>query len=297
MQLILLAGLIVAGFLLAKINLVTPKRIQYGNTWIINVALPAVALKNIPFLNFSSDLLAPIISPMLLFGCSALFFFGILGKWLKPQEKVVLTVLGGLGNTSFMGYPMLTFFYEESYLSMAVVFDQATFLMFSTAAQYVIASQQGNGLDWKRTAKKILTFPPLIGLVVGALIPKIWLTDDILMVLGWIGWTITPVAMMIVGYQIARFVDFNFTRSMYLGLIYKLILAPVIVLLFVLLLGVSDEFIRTCTMEAAMAPMITASILLSDNNFLPKLTSQVLCWGILFSFITASAWYGILEML
>ena len=49
-------------------------------------------------------------------------------------------------------------------------------------------------------------------------------------------------------------------------------------------------------MEAAMAPMITASILASTYGLKPKLSSMMIGFGIPLSFITLAFWFWILQI-
>jgi predicted permease len=55
--------------------------------------------------------------------------------------------------------------------------------------------------------------------------------------------------------------------------------------------------IEVSIMEAAMAPMITASILASTHGLKPRLSSMMIGYGIPLSFITLTVWYFILRFI
>lgn len=237
----------------------------------------------------------PVLAPILLFFASVFMFKVILKKSLSADEALVLTVLGGLGNTSFLGFPLLKFFYGDGHLSFAVIFDQLTFFLLATMAQWYIVKSTG-GYNWKNSAKKILLFPPFIALFIGLLIPKSYEYPSFFaQILVGLKSTVTPVAMLIVGYQLAKYVTFKFSKAVWFGLAYSLMISPLLIWGISYFLTDNQQIVETSVIEAGMAPMISAGLLLMDNGKLPQLTAQVLCWGIIFSFFTSYLWVKILE--
>lgn len=69
-----------------------------------------------------------------------------------------------------------------------------------------------------------------------------------------------------------------------------------ILVLYVFILGKSGIIFDISIMEAAMAPMITASILASTYGLKPKLSSMMIGFGIPISFLTLAFWYWILQL-
>ena len=63
------------------------------------------------------------------------------------------------------------------------------------------------------------------------------------------------------------------------------------------MLGKTDLATKVCIIEAAMAPMITGSILASTYGLKPELSSMMVGYGIPISFITIAAWYFLIEHL
>lgn len=293
MELLIMVGLMVLGMVLTKMNVIRQSRVNLANKWVIYVALPAVALAKIPALEVSKELIAAALAPLLIFGGAFLLFYKVLGSFLDSTERLVLSLAGGLGNTSFMGFPLIRFFYSENLLPYAVVFDQVTFLAIATLAQWMIVRSEG-AFRWRDSVRKIMLFPPFLAAFVALFIPENVYPEAIDRLLTLFMESITPVAMLVVGYQVARFVDFHFTRPLIFGLTYKLVLAPLLIAFALLLTGVSEDLYRTCVVEAGMASQITVSILLLDKQIMPKLTSQMFCWSIILSFFTISGWYLIL---
>lgn len=286
MLLFILITLIGVGAILSKIGWLKQFHITWLNRWIFFVALPAVALANIPQMKIDSEFFIPFGCAVLVFLGSLFFFKMILKTKLTANEKTSLSILGGLGNTSFIGFPVITFLYGADRLSHAVIFDQGTFILLATGAQFLIAKNSG-GVSNKAILKRILTFPPFVALVVSIFIPSGFFKIEIQETLKWFASTVSPVAMIVVGFQVVRFASFHFTKPMFLGLLYKLFLAPVLIFSALFMLPVSKELIQTSVIEASMAPMISAGILLVDREIESKLSAQFLFWGIVLSFFSS----------
>jgi predicted permease len=130
---ILIFVCISAGIILSRLRLLPVDSHKGVNAWVINIALPALALRFVPEIEWSSRLLLPMISPLLLW--AGAWIFVRIYDWKKQLSKgsrTALLITCGLGNTAFLGFPMISAFYGESEIHHAVVFDQMTFLIFST---------------------------------------------------------------------------------------------------------------------------------------------------------------------
>lgn len=71
-----------------------------------------------------------------------------------------------------------------------------------------------------------------------------------------------------------------------LALGWKLALAPLLIWLAGLAFGVGDAILAVAVLEAAMAPMISATILAEQHGLEPQLASTVLGIGIVLSLVT-----------
>jgi predicted permease len=85
-------------------------------------------------------------------------------------------------------------------------------------------------------------------------------------------------------------------RALAAGLLFKLVIGPALVLLlFVGLLGADGPVIRVTIFEAAMAPMIGASIVAMEHELDPPLLTLMVGIGIPLSFLTLPVWAQLLE--
>jgi predicted permease len=78
------------------------------------------------------------------------------------------------------------------------------------------------------------------------------------------------------------------------GLIYKLLLAPGLVLFLALLLRSTGNPARISVFEAGMSSHITVSLLASQHGLNPQYCSLIVGAGIIAGFITETGWYFLL---
>lgn len=259
------------------------------NWWVINVALPALVLQLVPKVKMDPHLWFPVATMWItFFGAWGLFAF--LGRWLHwPRGRIgALTLVCGLGNTSFMGYPMMQALHGREGLTLAVVADQlGCFPLLASAGVVVANLYAGRSPQPGRIVRRILTFPAFLALVVGAAAGLLggWpaLVDGML---GQVGATLTPLALFSVGLQFRFRLGERQGLPLALGLSWKLMLAPLISLLLGVAAGVGGLVLTVGVLQAAMAPMISAAILADEHDLEPQLANTVLGAGIVLSLVT-----------
>ena len=88
------------------------------------------------------------------------------------------------------------------------------------------------------------------------------------------------------------------THALTVGLVFKLVVAPaLILLLFAGVLGAQGQMLSVTVFEAAMGPMIGASIVAMDHELDPPLLTLMVGMGIPLSFLTVPAWWHLLSFL
>ncbi|MCO6146746.1 AEC family transporter [Flavobacterium sp. NRK1] len=299
-SIILIFICLLAGVALSRIKAVPANGHMALNNFVIYISLPALALYYIPKIEVTTKLLYPLGVAWIGF-LFAWLLFGGLGKWLGWSKKLIgcLVLTAGLGNTSFVGFPIIEALYGKKGLETAIITDQpGTFVVMATLGIIVAASYSKGSAGVLEILKKILLFPPFLAFFAGAIM-NICDTDFAAIfqpVLQKLGSTVTPVALVAVGMQIKIQRRNRHWGFLSLGLFYKLILMPAILfVLYKIILGQSDQEINVSLMEAAMAPMITAAILASAYGLKPKLAGMMIGVGIPLSFATLAIWYYILN--
>lgn len=259
------------------------------NWWVLNIALPALVLALVPHVTIDARLWFPVAGMYVTF-LGAWALFAVLGKVLgwSPRRIGCLTLVCGLGNTSFMGYPLVEALHGKAGLSVAVIADQLGCFPMLAAGGIVVASlYSGRGASASAIVRRLLTFPAFIALLVGVAIGLAGgLPEALEKPLLEIGQTLTPLALFSVGLQFRLHLRREQMGALVAGLGWKLLLAPLLVLGLGVAAGVSGLTLTVGVLQAAMAPMISAAILADQYELEPQLANTVLGAGILLSLVT-----------
>ena len=268
------------------------------NWWVINVALPALVLELIPKLTFDAQLWFPVAAMWLTF-FGAWVLFGLLGPRLgwSRQRIGALILVCGLGNTSFMGYPLMLALHGQQGLALAVVADQlGAFPLLASVGVVVACLYAGRTPKPAMIAWRMLTFPAFLALIVGIAVGLLggW-PAPLDGVFGPIGATLTPLALFSVGLQFKLHPGDRQLGAVGWGLGWKLLLAPLLCWALGLAAGVGGLVLTVGVLQAAMAPMISAAILADEYALEPRLANTVLGAGIVLSLLTVplgNLWLG-----
>ena len=289
----LILGVLVARF--AK----PPSGIVAGiNWWVINVALPALVLDLIPKVKFDPQLWFPVAAMVLTFG-GAWMLFGLLGPRLgwSRQRTGALILVCGLGNTSFMGYPLMQALHGQQGLALAVVADQlGAFPLLASAGIVVASIYAGRRPELLLILRRIATFPAFVALIVGIVAGACGGWPELLHgVFAPIGTTLTPLALFSVGLQFKFHPGGRQLGALSWGLGWKLLLAPLLCWAMGVATGVGGLVLTVGVLQAAMAPMVSAAILADEYDLEPALANTVLGAGIVLSLLTiplGNLWLG-----
>jgi predicted permease len=113
-----------------------------------------------------------------------------------------------------------------------------------------------------------------------------------------LGSTLVPIALVSVGYQLQLSHVKGKAIALTVGLAFKLAVAPaLILLLFAGALRADWEVLSVTVFEAAMGPMIGASIVAMEHDLDPPLVTLMVGVGIPLSFLTLPAWWHLLNLL
>ncbi len=271
------------------------------NTFVLYVALPALVLQKIPLLNFSWNLLIPALVPwiLLLIVAALVVLLGRLLNWHRDIVVALLIVLP-LGNTSFLGFPMIEAFFGEAWLPYAMIYDQfGSFVALATWSTLLAALYGANQapVSAGAMARRILTFPPFMALWLGLLL-KNWPYPALLQsVIDNLAQTLVPLIMFAVGFQLRFSFSGERLSPLLSGLGIKLLLMPALTLAGCLLFGFSGKAVEVSVFEAAMPPMITAGAVAMMAGLAPRLVAALVGFGLLLSFITLPAWHWLLQQL
>ncbi|MET0661076.1 MAG: AEC family transporter [Steroidobacteraceae bacterium] len=254
------------------------------NWWVLNIAITALLLHLTPQLEFSLNLWFLCCSMWLSFGLSWLFF-AVLGRfagWTR-SETGALTLMSALGNTAFVGFPVVEALYGHAGLQFAIVTDQTgSFTVFAIGGSMFASLHTGRSVSVAGVFKRIIRFPPFVafwcGVVVGVLGGWPELLDTTLQRLGS---SLTPIALFAIGLQLRLVPQRAQAVPVAVALGWKLLIAPAIVFAVGTVAGVPELERSVAILEAAMPPAVGALLLCQQHEFEPQLANTILGLGLL----------------
>ncbi len=270
---------------------------ETANRWLIGVALPATILEIVPGLRFDPSHLY-LVSSMLVVFAGAWIFAVLLGHALGwSRERVgAFTLLAGLGNCTFIGYPMIEALRGREALGLAVITDQFGLTpVLAVGGSLVAAAYGGQSPGAAAVLRRTLVFPPfvalMIALAVGAAggLPGLFHPP-----LRLLGATMSPVALFWIGLRFRLEVSRSLLGVAALGLSWKMVLAPTVMLALGAVLDVPEPVRVVGVLQAAMAPMITGAVLAERNGLEPALVHTLLGLGVLLGFVVVPVWNAFL---
>ena len=290
---------IASAMLLKSAKAIHPDAHKGINTWIIYLALPAVSLKYIPKIQWSTEMLFPILSTVLIMiGSKILMSLYSKKKGYSERSRSTMELASGYSNTSFIGFPLIAAFYGEEMLSIAIICDQTMFFLLSTFG--IVTALKGGSNSGKIETKYILnrlfTFPPFLGCL-GALIFSPLLDFTFAEPLfDKLAATVSPLALFSVGLQL----KFNGWKKLLpqisFSMLYKLLIAPLLVFIAALLLGIKGDVAKISVFEAAMPTLISSSIIAEQFRLNTKLTNLIIGISIIVGLFSTLIWYEVIQI-
>lgn len=285
---------LVLGMVLRRIRSVPENAHLTLNQIILYVALPALIFRSIPGIDWRPELLALCLVPWGLFFLA----WGVFRKTTWPDEvKGALILTAGLGNTAFVGFPVIEALYGEEGLRYAIFLDQpGTFLIVSSLGLVVANRYSAGKLRKRDLALRIILFPPFLSFVIALILAASgWRPSGAgEVILDRLASMLTPLALISVGLQLKLGDIRTEGRYLSIGLLFKLFLSPLLILGVMKALNLTGTMGRVAVMEAAMAPMVTSTIVAQAHNLRPKLAGLMLGLGVPLSFLTLLFWKSIL---
>jgi len=265
----------------------TPHGMVQGlNWWVLNVALPALVLDLIPRLHIDWQLWFLIV-PMWFVFLGAWLACALGGRWLHwPRERVgSLTLVAGLGNTAFTGYPLIEALRGKEALGLAVVADQLGGSLALAAGGIAVAAWYSGGQPQLGSIiRRVAVFPPFVALLTGAVAGLFgqW-PAPLTSVFERLGATLAPLAVFSIGMQFSLQLTRDQLGAVSFALAWKLVVAPLTVLLTGVALGIHGQVLAVAVLQSGMAPMISSAILADQYKLEPRVANATLGAGILVS--------------
>ena len=290
----LILAAILIGYIIQKLKIFPEDSPNMLNQFVIYISLPSMVLLEIPKLSLSFESISPVVIAWIVTTVAIIFVF-LVSKFYGFSREVTgsLMLVSVLGNTTYMGIPLVGAYLGESSLPYVLLYDQLGSFVFLSIYGTFIASyySKTTELNLQILVKKVLTFPPTISLILALFLSGVEYPPFISSVLSSFASTIIPIALVAVGLQLRLKLTSDELKPLSVALTTKLILSPLIAYLVCLIFSWDSIASKTSILEAGMSPMITAAAIASMSGLAPKLSSAIVGYGILLSFLTTAILY------
>ncbi len=285
------------GLLCRQLRLFPDGTAEILNQVVISICLPAAILLHASKLQLDLGLLGLVAIPWALLLCSA-GLVALVAHWLglSHAERAVLLLCVPLGNTSFLGYPLVEALLGSAALPYAVVYDQfGSFVILSSWGLWVLARYAGDARPTPAVVlRKVLRFPPFIALMLALTLVPASPPAPLERLLETLSAALLPIVTLAVGLQLRLRIPADERAPLAAGLALKLVVLPALAWPLCIALGLPELTTRAAVLESAMAPMITASALAISHRLAPGLAAALVGIGTPLSLLTLWAWLWLL---
>lgn len=290
--------LMILGYTLNKLKIFPEQTSQVLNLFIIYISLPAIIINEVPKITFSSEMLIPVFIAWgtLILGAISILILSKIFHWERNTTGALLLV-GVLGNTSFVGIPMVTHYFGNESLPYVIIYDQlGSFLALSTYGAVIVAIYSDKGVvSTKSILTKIFKFPPFIFLLIAFAMNGVELHAEVSKALTTLGNTLIPLALIAVGYNLQLKIPKKDLSPFIIGIANKLILVPLFAFALVYIFDLKGFITDISILESAMGPMITAGVVAAMAGLAPKLVASILGYGIFISIFTVTLVFELIQ--
>ena len=295
MQIIfIIIGVFLLGFVARKFIHQPASLVKWLNRFIIYLAMPSLILLKVPQLDVSADMAVPagVAWAWLLLTCVCVISISRWLAWPKSIEGAML-LLVALGNTSFLGYPMVLAFFDDAVLAYAIIFDQVggflilcTFGLITVALYSPSTTTHSKRIGVSDIVKRVISFPPFIALIAAFLLPidgVINFADGALQLFGSL---LMPAALFVLGIQFQPRLLPEHKLPIGVAVCLKMMVAPLFALAVVTSLGSGSDVRIATVFEAAMPSQITPGLMAIHAGIAPRFVATLLGYSTVFAFIS-----------
>lgn len=256
---------------------------------VLSVTLPALILAKLPDIAVGADLAIPV---GVAWACIAVAAGSVLlgarrFGWGRSTVGALLLVTA-LGNTTFLGLPMVESLLGKPELPRALAFDQLGSFFGLAVYGSFIAAHYGHGeTGWRPVLNRLVRFPPFIAVAISFALRIAPLPVDLDDALGHIGRLVSPLAMLALGLRFRIAASAHGRQAAIWCLSTKMLLLPISVLATAIVVGgTRDPAWRASVLESGMPPMVTAGVVAARADLDEELATTVVGIGLLLALVS-----------
>ncbi|PAF49820.1 transporter [Helicobacter sp. 12S02232-10] len=264
--------------------------------FLLNFALPAQIFTGIYHVELDVKLILIMLIALScsLIGGGAMYFFA---KRILKRDKnttIAMAFLTTLGNTLFLGVPLVQGALGQEYANKAILYDQICTAIPLATLTPLIMSLGGKGVFSIRAITMRLSQNPLFLALIVGLVFKFMpfsIEEWIFIPIRQLGACATPVALFAIGVQISIGDIKTEWKNTFFVLSWGMLIVPALVFLFIKLSGVAiNDTWRMALLESAMPPLISSAAVIMRAGLNNKIAVSSVAFGIFASALTIPMW-------
>ncbi len=211
----------------------------------------------------------------------------LLGKLFRLEKPYLLAVIltVAFGNTGNYGLPLVKFAFGDDALAVASLFYVTTTILFNTVG--VVIASIGH-MDLKSAVLGLFKLPSIYGVALALFIKGIGIQLPLP-----ISRTIEiaangaiPLMLILLGLELTRIQWSHSFRALSLGVGLRLLLSPLVGILFASLFGLQHTARQGSILEAAMPAAVATTVVATEYNLEPSLVTAIVFLGTALSPLT-----------
>lgn len=258
--------LIALGYFIKKIKLISEEGSLILRSMVFNITLPALVFMSIRNASWTPEYLK--IPPIVWLSAISLgLLIYLLSRLLgfKKEITAILVLTGVMGNTTFLGYPMVITLLGVESLPYGIVYDQSSLLFLLSLwvpfVSHIFINPKSNLRKGNNSIfNALLKNPPLWAIFVAIILRNISLPEFIIDSLNIIAQSTTLLVMLYVGTMLNLNIKKEEILLIGLIILFKQICFPAVNYIFSGFLGVSHEIIPAIVVQSSMPVMIATII-------------------------------------
>lgn len=293
-QMLVILGLLVIGYVSCKSGVLNQEANDYFSAFLLKVSLPATIL-NSAFGEIGMSrgevlyILGIAVAVYIIIPLLSHLLAGLLG--LDATGEVMMNY----SNIGFMGFPIIGSLYGEKYVFYVSLFLMVFNIHLFTVGIFTL--EKGKGSEPKNWMKKLYSPGILAAMTAfGMVMLKVRVPMQVQELAGCVAGITTPLAMIIIGSQLARvrIRDSFKNGKLYFMAFIKLIIYPLIAYAVLRCLAGSGPVTEIVTLLVGLPAAGSVVMLCSEYGGDAELAVQAVCMDILLSLVTLPMWMAVM---
>jgi predicted permease len=208
---------------------------------------------------------------------------------LPTQGSFILSAM--VGNTGFLGYPIVLAVYGTQYFAWAIFYDLLGSLFGTWGLGALIAAHFGGKATnlWQST-KVILINPALWSFGFGLLFRQVQIPQLAEFYLEKLAWSVIALSLLLMGMRLSKINSWHSLPSCTIAIAIKMLLVPLILGISLKVLGLTSTPAKIILLQTAMPPAFSTLIIAETFNLDSDLTVTTIALGTVILLLTLPMW-------